>query len=322
MKTLKEEIEQFLLITNYADQTKKNYKFILNKFSEYLASITEENIKELHLEKIYKHCDLEENFIKYKGIDVKIIDDYFYHNLYRGYSWLKSQRDAFSAFFRYLNRNYNFPNIMEDITLNINHYKPKNQQSNLLGKHNALKLFHYIVSYSQYLDRDVLLFVIFMTTGCRVSEVINLKIQDIYFDDNTIFISKTKHYQSRIIPLRPGLSDSIKIYCEKYDLQENDYLFNLSYWQIRDLFKTYLNKANLPQVTIHSLRHSFATFMSESGAELTTVQQLLGHSDLFTTKGYVHQNLIKNTRIVINENDKVFKEISKLKHKWSYEYDQ
>jgi site-specific recombinase XerD len=59
------------------------------------------------------------------------------------------------------------------------------------------------------------------------------------------------------------------------------------------------------------LRHSFATFMSESGADITVVQQLLGHSDLFTTKGYVHASLVKNGQITIKENQALYSHLAK-----------
>lgn len=92
------------------------------------------------------------------------------------------------------------------------------------------------------------------------------------------------------------------------NLQGENYLFDLSQGQIRALFYSYLNKAQLPKVKVHSLRHSFATTMVESGASILEVQQLLGHSDVITTKGYVHPNLVRNKNITIQENDEIFQQ--------------
>ncbi|MFZ3591774.1 tyrosine-type recombinase/integrase, partial [Bacillus sp. DJP31] len=139
---------------------------------------------------------------------------------------------------------------------------------------------------------------------------VNLKVEDIYWDDNTILLPKTKHSKSRTIPLRSGLASSIKAYCSQNNLKDSDNLFSLTQDDIRKIFYELLSIANLPKVNIHSLRHSFATFMSESGADITVVQQLLGHSDLFTTKGYVHSNQIRNSHISIMENQKLYQHLS------------
>lgn len=311
MENLNIEIERFLLITPYSKSSKIHFKRGLSIFARSLAASTDTDLEELHLEKIYEVYDEEENFQTYRSLDAPLIDQHFDRNLNKGYSWLHEQRDSLSAFFSYLHRNYNYKNPMKEITFDLKKYKPK-RSVKCLSKHEVLKFFHYLISYSTNLNRDVLLFTLFITTGCRISELINLKVQDIYWDDNTIFLPKTKHSQSRILPLRDGLAQSIKSFCLQNMLKDNDNLFQLSGPQIRSLFYDYLKMANLPKVNIHSLRHSFATFMSESGADITVVQQLLGHSDLFTTKGYVHSSLIRNGSMIIKENDTLYSELLKL----------
>ena len=65
-------------------------------------------------------------------------------------------------------------------------------------------------------------------------------------------------------------------------------------------------------VKLHSLRHSFATLMYESGSDITLIQQLLDHSELTTTKTYVHPNYIRNKNIRIKENDDIYSELKNL----------
>lgn len=244
-----------------------------------------------------------------------MIDDYFLSSLSKGYSCYKGNKDAIGSFFNYLNRNYGFPNLVKEMNIKVNKYKYQKNNVDILSRHDILKFFHYIVFKSDNRNRDVLLFILFITTGCRSSEIVNIKVQDIIWEDNLIYLPKTKHNKSKYIPLRPGLSDSIKSYCQKNNLQKTDYLFNLNQNQMKNLFYKRLKEANLPRVRLHSLRHSFATMMVESGATLTEVQQLLGHVDIFTTKGYIHPNIISNKKIKIKENEETFNTILKLMKK-------
>ncbi|MGM0836750.1 MAG: tyrosine-type recombinase/integrase [Bacillota bacterium] len=311
MRELSREIEKFIKTSQHSKRTKELYKYQLSRFSIELAEIIDTPVEKIHLNEIYEVYDNKGHLIYYRPIDAAILDKYFNNNLNKGYHWLKDRRTAISAFFKFLHRNYDFNNIVLEINFELKKYKPKNPKVTCLSKHEMLKFFHYLVSYSKNLNRDVLLFTFFITTGCRISELINLKVNEIYWDDNTIFLSKTKHNNSRTIPLRSGLSNSIKAYCTDKNLMDSDNIFNLTSKEIRKIFQEFLTMANLPKVNIHSLRHSFATFMSEAGADLTVVQQLLGHSDLFTTKGYVHSNQIRNNQIKIKENQKIYQHLSK-----------
>jgi integrase len=200
---------------------------------------------------------------------------------------------------------------MDELDYNIVHLKPKNKKVEILSRHDILKFFQYIIFQSQNRDSDVLLFVLFLTTGSRSSEISNIKLEDISWEDNTLFFPKVKHNKSLTVPLRERLAESIKQYSIKYNIQTDDYLFSLNHAEIRKLFYEYLNKAQLPKVTVHSMRHSFATMMAESGAAITQIQQLLGHADVTTTKGYVHSNLIRNKNIRIKETEEIFRTASK-----------
>jgi site-specific recombinase XerD len=306
------EVGKFHKQSRYSQGYKQNLKCNLAKFFIHLSEVTDTPIKEIHLQKVYELYDRDGNFIGYRSIDSYLIDQFLFNNTHKGYYWLRHMRKALSAFFRFLYRNYDFKNVMEDITFNLSHYKPKNITINCLSKHEILKFFHYLISYSENLNRDVLLFTLIITTGCRKSEILSLKVQDINYEDNTILIAKTKHYQSRTIPLRKDLAKYIKIYCIQNNLINNENLFDLLPIELNNLFKTYLELANLPMVRLHSLRHSFATFMTEAGADITVVQQLLGHSDLFTTKGYVHANTVQNRKITLRENELIYSKLSKL----------
>lgn len=312
MQTLILEINDFLSNSTYSNNTKRNYRYKLLNFSEELEIYSDIPLKDLHLQRIYEVRDINGIFITYRSIDVPLMDQYFRSQLHRGYYCLKDNKDALGAFFNYLNRNYDFPNIMKELNFDVSYYKPKNKRVPILSNHDILKFFHYIVSNNYNRVRDTLLFTLFLTTGCRSSEIVNLKIKDFYWEDEKVFLPQTKHNKSNMVPLRLGLAESIKDYCIKYNLREHDNLFNLNQTQIRELFYDCLAQANLPKVTLHSLRHSFATMMVNAGAAITEVQQLLNHADVITTKGYVQPNLTSNKNINIKENDEIYRSLSKL----------
>jgi len=311
MNSMLKEIETFLSNSNYANSSKNRYKYLLIGFAKYLAYRTESTIEELHLLKIYDVYDMNDKFVAYRPLNTLLVDAFFNSLICKGFYMLRHNREALTAFFYYLNRNYDFPNLMQEIQFNLNLFRPKSNKTAILSNHDILKLIHCIVSESENLERDVLLFSLFFMTGSRLSEITDLKVKNIYWDDNTIFFPKTKHNKSKITPLKSGLAMDIKKYCAFNNLQDENYLFDLSQGQIRGLFYSYLNKAQLPKVKVHSLRHSFATTMIESGASILEVQQLLGHSDVITTKGYVHPNLVRNKNITIQENDEIFHFVKK-----------
>ena len=136
-------------------------------------------------------------------------------------------------------------------------------------------------------------------SGLRVSELINLKVNDI---DLNMALLKTlgKGSKERIIPIGDYALNYLKIYIKEYrDLlikkNVNDYLFLNNHGNKltrQGLFKI-LNKLAREQgikteLSPHTLRHSFATHLLNGGADLRSIQELLGHSDISTTQIYTH----------------------------------
>lgn len=143
-------------------------------------------------------------------------------------------------------------------------------------------------------------------TGLRISELINVKINDINQVNATI-ICFGKGRKERIIPIGDYIIDSINDYLKVRDQflikGSNDYLFlnnhgvKLSRQGFNKLLHKLLISKNLPtNITPHTLRHSFATHMLEYGADLKSIQELLGHSDISTTKIYTHISKNKVSR--------------------------
>ncbi len=132
------------------------------------------------------------------------------------------------------------------------------------------------------------------SAGLRGQEVINLKISDIDFERKTIHIRQSKYKKDRIVPLAKAMAIGLR----KYLSAENPHiwLFNgkeadgrysikgLSWVFRENMKKTSISK----EVSLHSLRHSYATHLLEDGLNIVTLKELLGHSNIVTTMIYLH----------------------------------
>lgn len=148
--------------------------------------------------------------------------------------------------------------------------------------------------------RDKAMLELLYATGIRVSELINLKLSDMNFQLG--YIRCVIHDKDRIIPFGNKARAAMEVYMNQARTpllkgQESDMLFvNCSgkpmsrqgFWK---LIKLYGSKAGIQkEITPHTLRHSFAVHLVENGADLRSVQEMLGHSDISTTQMYMNMN--------------------------------
>lgn len=127
--------------------------------------------------------------------------------------------------------------------------------------------------------------------GLRVSEIVNLKVQDIDSVSMRVLISRAKGKKDRYVNLPESILQDLRIYYKKEHPKE--YLFegqNGGQYSIRStqsVFKTAMKKAGIfKNVGIHSLRHSYATHLLQAGTDISLIQKLLGHSNIKTTLIY------------------------------------
>ena len=135
-------------------------------------------------------------------------------------------------------------------------------------------------------------------SGLRVTELINLKPNDVDLENNTVR-TMGKGKKERIIPIGDYATVSVKNYLYNYrpDNKKCDYLFlNNHYNQMtrqgffKVMKKLLLEKGINIKFSPHTLRHSFASHMLSNGADLRTIQELLGHSNISTTEIYLYVN--------------------------------
>ena len=165
----------------------------------------------------------------------------------------------------------------------------KDLRDKLLGRYAAL--------------RDTAIFETLYSTGCRISEVLAVTWKEIGWTDGTIIVTG-KGRKDRLVILGEKAIDALKklrscVQAERpdrggpdADVFLSDRFEKLSARFVERRMKRYLAEANLPtDLSPHKLRHSFATHLLDAGADLRSVQEMLGHSSLSTTQIYTHVSI-------------------------------
>lgn len=146
--------------------------------------------------------------------------------------------------------------------------------------------------------RDKAMLEVMYATGIRVTELIDLNVEDVNLELGVLKCGSAK--KSRVIPLYPAALRALSVYIKEVrlllvaDPQESALFVNVGgarmsrqgFWKI---LKFYQAKAGIEkEITPHTLRHSFAVHLLENGADLGSLQELMGHSDISSTQMYTH----------------------------------
>jgi site-specific recombinase XerD len=139
------------------------------------------------------------------------------------------------------------------------------------------------------------------SVGLRVSEIINLKIEDIDSKRMLIHIKNAKGRKDRIVPLSETVLELLRNYYKEYKPEE--FLFNgqntpqYSIGSCQKIYKKYIDSNS----SIHTLRHSSFTNLLESGTDLRIIQKIAGHSSSKTTEIYTHvsNNMLSKVKLPI-----------------------
>ncbi|PIR13388.1 integrase, partial [Candidatus Falkowbacteria bacterium CG11_big_fil_rev_8_21_14_0_20_39_10] len=181
--------------------------------------------------------------------------------------------------------------------------RPKKEKTlpTVLSKQEILKMINLTDNL-----KHKLMIQIFYSSGLRVSELVNLRINDIDFDRKTLSVKSGKGKKDRITIISQVVLDNIEKYLQEY--QPPEFLFEGfpagSKITTRSVQKVVANAAKqakiIKNVSAHTLRHSFATHLLENNVNLRYIQSLLGHARLETTQIY--------TKVAVNK----FSEIGDL----------
>jgi integrase/recombinase XerD len=185
---------------------------------------------------------------------------------------------------------YAYSNILhKDVTLGIKRPKKEKRIPTVLTKDEVKKLINSIAA------KKSRLMVSFMyACGFRVSELVNMKVKDLNFEEKIGNVRQGKGKKDRVFNIPEFLLEDLKIQAEKQKEEKKEYLFTgpkekLSERNLQKIISLAAKHAGIKKdVHCHTLRHSFATHLLENGTDIRKIQELLGHSDLSTTQIYTH----------------------------------
>ena len=269
---------------------------LINKFTDYLR-----------FEKKYS-----ENTISSYKRDLSKVDKY----IKKDFKTLS--KNDIQAYIQYISKEENSSSVSRNIStlksfykfLEINKYcknnpiftitNPKKRQKlpKVLSEEEVNKLLDINLN-TDYDYRNKAMLELMYSSGLRVSELINLNVNDIDLMNSTVRIFG-KGSKERIVPLNDYASEALKNYilyhrATLFKHGESNYLFlnNHGNKMTRQGFFKILTKIALENniktdFSPHTLRHSFATHLLKYGADLRSIQELLGHSDISTTQIYTH----------------------------------
>jgi len=185
---------------------------------------------------------------------------------------------------------YAYSNILKhDPTTGIKRPKKEKRIPEVLSKDEVRLLLGSLVN-----KKSKLMISMLYACGFRVSELVNLKVQDFDFDNQTGHIKQGKGKKDRSFNIPEFLAKDLREQAEQQKQANQEYLFTskngqLTSRNLQKIVKTAVSVAGIKkEVHPHTLRHSFATHLLEDGIDIRKIQELLGHTDLSTTQIYTH----------------------------------
>jgi site-specific recombinase XerD len=250
----------YLLAQNYSANTIKNYT---NAFNLFLRINHYENPDELTETQLVRHLA----WMSEQGLSASSLAMLVNALLYYYRTVLK--RDAFEIRIPRPRKEHHLPTV--------------------LTREECYRIFKYVDN-----PKHKLLLLIGYGAGLRRSEIVSLKWADILFDEHQIHVKQGKGKKDRIVMLPYSIVEYLRNYRQLYP--SDDWVFEgqykgeaLSARTVQQVMHDAVGKAGLEKkATVHTLRHSFATHLLESGTDIRYIQQLLGHSSIKTTMVYTH----------------------------------
>lgn len=268
--------------------TKTGYGFDLSQFIYYLSS---KDINSLKL------------------VTTKIIENYL-SELTCSFITKARRRSSIKSFFIYLCRENHVKN---NPASNLESMKLPEKNPEYLSSEECLYLLKIVKQKATpyYRARDLMIIQLLLKTGLRRAEIVGLNIEDIDLSKRTIRVTRKGNHQVQI-NIHQQLITDIESYLKTIKRARKEPFFiskrgsRLSASSIWHLVKTYSRKAGLNEkVTVHSLRHTFATTLLAQGLQLPYIQELMGHKSSQTTSRYLH---FQNTELLTAFNNINFDE--------------
>ena len=280
-----------------------NWQDSINNFKNYLnieRGLSTNSIKsyENDLNKFLNFLQIEKNKYKPDEVTTDLIKEFIYDISKKLKSSSQSRIiSGIRNFYDYLI----FENIISNNPVdNIELPKIEKKLPNILSIEEIDRIINNINKEKPESERNIAIIETLYGCGLRVSELINLKISNLFFSEDFIIVTG-KGNKQRLVPISEVNKKSINSYIlnsrGKLKIKEEckDTLFlnrrgsKLSREMIFTIIKKLVLKSKInKKISPHSFRHSFATHLLENGADLKSIQQLLGHQSITTTEIYMH----------------------------------
>ncbi|MFD0797057.1 tyrosine-type recombinase/integrase [Maribacter chungangensis] len=255
-----EPFKTLLQIKRYSENTSKAYIGLLLSFDQYIGFE-----QEIHR--------LDSKFLLQKIREIIVDKNYAY----------TTQKQLLSAISLYMKE-------MHNTRLDLDTLRPRKPQR-VLPEILSLQEVKRMLTATQNLKHRAMLTTVY-ALGLRSGELIALKVVHLDGDRNSIFVQHGKGKRDRILPFPETLKNLLREYYKEY--KPKMYLFEGRDGQytpesLRAVFKLAIKRAGVKKkVTLHSLRHAYATHLLEAGTDLRIIQELLGHNTIKTTMLYTH----------------------------------
>lgn len=266
MEGVIKKVENTLLLRNYSPKTRKAYLQYINEYIEFA-----------------KKAELKKRD--------KAVEQFLLH--------LHEKKSAQTANLALSSIKFLYRDVFRDpIKIDLKFAKRAKKLPIVLSKSEINKIIEATVN-----PKHKLMISLGYACGMRVSEVINLRVQDLAIEELTVHIKGAKGKKDRISVLPEKLKDELHSFIARK--QSKDYVFasnrggKFTTTSLQKVFRSSLKKTDIAKpATFHSLRHSFATHLLENGTDVRYVQALLGHANIRTTQVYtqVTNPVLKNIK--------------------------
>lgn len=278
---------------------------MLIKLDEFFMNIQYERNLSLKTVESYRRDILEfDNYLKENGVLFEQIN----HQIIRAYNshlmvkentrrTIAQKNSALRTYFKFLLKN---GYIAEDPFIFVERQKISRKLPEVLTINEIIEILNIELSPKDYInERNRAIIHLLYSSGMRVSEIVSVKVKDLDFNEGCIIVLG-KGNKERVVLMNDECIEVLKHYLEygRPKLMrdyENPYLFlnaqgtQISQRSIEEFLKAMGEKMNPPKhIYPHIFRHSFATHLLDGGADLRTIQELLGHASLQATQVYTH----------------------------------